>query len=457
MYLKMSNVVLEYGKIKSGDSRNSNPNECYIPLKAFNYLKAFVLEENVFSDEVGKIFKYSKKRGIEYITAQNYVGIIETRDGTLIEILPKIHFNSFPNDEELINETRLRFLKMLKHLKDAPFKNIDEAHIKTKRFPLIEIFITSFLDEFEQLLKKGFKQSYKAIEANSTYFKGRLLVTENIRENLVDKSRFYVQFDDYLFDIPQNRIIKSTLDFLRARTNSTKNRSRITNYLNILEEIPASKNFTKDFNSITSQNRLFSHYTRLLLWAKVFLLGNSFTTYKGNSINKAILFPMERIFEDYVSFGLKKYVSEYRVSIQEEKYFLVDEHIGNTKFKLKPDNILRNDDKLIILDTKWKLINETKPKENYGITSNDMYQLYAYADKYFRNEQIDVRLFLLYPQYENFNNPLKEFVYNKVFSDNIVSNEIEDKFSQRIILNVLPVRLDCSLKDCISELAINSF
>jgi 5-methylcytosine-specific restriction enzyme subunit McrC len=443
----MSNVVLEYGKIKSGINQISTSKECFIPDKAFQYLKAFVIEENEFSDDVGKAFKYSKHKGIEYITAQNYVGVIETKDGTIIEILPKIHFNSSPDDKSLINETRLRFLKMLKHLKDSPFRNIDEAHINAKKFPLIEIFITSFLDEFEILLKKGLKQSYEVIEDNLPYFKGRLLVGQNIRKNLINRAKFVVQFDDYLFDIPQNRILKSTLHYLKTRTSSTKNRTRILNYLTIIDDIPESNNFIGDFNRITSQNRLFSQYTRLLEWAKIFLLGNSFTTYKGKNLNKAILFPMEKIFEDYVSFGLKKYIENFNVSVQEKRHYLIDEHIGKGKFKLKPDNILRGDDGILILDTKWKLVDENKPRDNYGITSGDMYQLYAYAEKYIRKEKSNVRLYLLYPKHENFSNPLNNFTYYE--------NKIDEE-TKKLVLSVLPVSLDCTLQETVLKLGLEN-
>lgn len=441
----MINVVLEYGKIKSGVSKNSTPKECFISERAFQYLKTFVIEENDFSDEVGKAFTYSKYRGIEYITALNYVGVIETKDGTIIEILPKIHFNCLPDNKSLVNETRAKFLNMLKHLKDSPFRNIDEAHINAKKFPLIEIFITSFLDEFELLLKKGIKQSYEVVENNSSFFKGRLLVGHNIRINLLNRSKFFVQFDDYLFDIPHNRILKSTLHYLKLKTSSTKNRTRIVNYLNILDDIPYSGNFLSDFNKITSQNRLFSQYTRLLLWAKIFLLGNSFTTYKGKNLNKAILFPMEKIFEDYVSFGFKKYINTLEVSIQENKHYLIDEHSGKQKFKLKPDNILRGKNEILILDTKWKLIDENKPRENYGIVSSDMYQLFAYAEKYIRKEGGIVKLYLLYPKYENFTKPLNDFTYYE-------ENTNDERLN--LVLSVLPVNLDCTLHETVLGLEL---
>jgi 5-methylcytosine-specific restriction enzyme subunit McrC len=43
---------------------------------------------------------------------------------------------------------------MLKTLKDSPFKNIDKASLKTQKFPILEIFISLFLDELDRLIKR---------------------------------------------------------------------------------------------------------------------------------------------------------------------------------------------------------------------------------------------------------------------------------------------------------------
>ncbi|MBQ5858781.1 MAG: restriction endonuclease, partial [Peptococcaceae bacterium] len=45
----------------------------------------------------------------------------------------------------------------------------------------------------------------------------------------------------------------------------------------------------------------------------------------------------------------------------------------------------------IILDTKWKRLNDN-PRANYGISQADMYQMYAYSKKYQTEE-----IWLLYP------------------------------------------------------------
>ena len=61
------------------------------------------------------------------------------------------------------------------------------------------------------------------------------------------------------------------------------------------------------------------------------------------------------------------------------------------QFALRPDIVCKRGDRTVIMDTKWKsLINSERA--NYGISQNDMYQMYAYSKKYKTSE-----IWLLYP------------------------------------------------------------
>ena len=97
---------------------------------------------------------------------------------------------------------------------------------------------------------------------------------------------------------------------------------------------------------------------------------------------------MEKVFESYIGFHLKKLLSDsaWHVQLQDKGY-----HLFQGKFALRPDIVLTNGTRKIILDTKWKMLSNT-PHNNYGISQADMYQMYAYAKKYHAKE-----IWLLYP------------------------------------------------------------
>lgn len=411
-------IVREFGRIyKDSQVSDQDLDLISIPDKDFDSLKLFILDN---ADSPDFALSYFIKNHKETIRVNNFVGVIETKKGFTIEILPKIYRQN--NEENL----RSIFLHMLRYLKNSPFKSIRPAHLKTKRFPIFEIFITTFLDELDSLIKIGVKKFYTEKEENLNCVKGRIIFPVQLQKNIVHKERMYVQYDEFSSDIPQNRIIKSAIVYLLNKSKLYKNKVRLNQYIQLWDYIPESRNIEQDLQKINGHSRLYSHYEKALHWAEVFLKGESFTNFRGRSVNTAILFPMEKIFEDYVAAMFAKYIStEFKVKKQHRRNYLVDKHIENPKFRLKPDIVIEKNNKPVaILDTKWKEIDQHKPEKNYMISQTDMYQLYAYGKKYKDNPA----LFLIYPKTENFSE-INEFVYEE---NNLVLKAVSFELSNNM-------------------------
>lgn len=267
---------------------------------------------------------------------------------------------------------------------------------------LYEIFINLYIQEVRRLVKNGIKSSYLNQEENLNVYKGKLLVNEHLKRNIAHKERFYVVFDEYQVNCPQNRLIKSTLLKLQQLTGSAQNSKEIRQLLVSFELVEPSKNYEKDFSKVVI-DRTTKCYEVLLKWSKVFLKNKSFSMFSGTESARALLFPMEKVFEAYVAKNLKKRLNQagWDVSIQDKGYYLFDTLNGEKyqKFALRPDLVItRPDESIIILDTKWKSLINNK-KANYGISQADMYQMYAYAKKYQASE-----VWLLYPMNEEMRN-----------------------------------------------------
>ena len=159
--------------------------------------------------------------------------------------------------------------------------------------------------------------------------------------------------------------------------------------------LPPSINFDKDFSQVVI-DRNTKDYEMLMQWSKVFLKNKSFTTFSGTENARALLFPMEKVFEAYVAQNMKKVFSKYHwnVSTQDKGHYLFNKLNGENyrKFAIRPDLVVtRDDNSVVILDTKWKkLINDRR--KNYDISQADMYQMYTYSKKYGTSE-----IWLLYP------------------------------------------------------------
>ncbi|RXJ91684.1 restriction endonuclease [Arcobacter sp. CECT 8983] len=431
--MKYPKKVCEFGyirNIKAYPNATDTFNEIFLNDDAFEELISFIETNSALNGDIDKAFSIYRKSGKQYIQVKNYVGIIETKNKTVIEILPKIYLS---NDKDEIKKTKDIFLKMLKELKNSPFISISDADLQTKKdFPMLEIFISSFLIECERLIKY-LKLNYIKKSENLKFIKGKIEITNQIKHNSINKSNFFVNYDKYDLNIPQNKLIVSTLYKIINISISHKNISKASKLLKNLPSIETSKNITRDFQLSLNSNRLFKSYEKALNWAEVFLLNKSFTNFSGDSINQAILYPMERIFEDYICSLLKKFTIGNTIKLQDKSYYLVDKHKNKGKFLLKPDAILSKKESLIIFDTKWKLLNSKSNSKNYNIKSADMYQLYAYGKKYSLNSQIEPKLKLIYPKNINFIDKLDNFIYDGDLVLEVIPFDLERNEKEQIL------------------------
>ena len=355
-----------------------------IEKKDFGDIENFILKN---SDENAPFLRIASGVGGKFIQARNYVGVLQTKSGLTIEILPKI---ADKNDAE---RSKAVFIKMLKTLKNFPFKSSNLASLKTQNLPLLEIFISMFLCELEALVKKGIKSDYVALEENLNFLKGKLNINEQIKRNSIHKERFYVEYSEFLSDIKINRIIKTTLKFLYKKSNSSKNQQKIRELLFIFNEVSEFEDY-KNFFAKLVINRQVKHYEQTLLWCKIFLLGNSFAPHKGDDLAFALLFDMNALFESYVGDFIKK--SFPGTILQHSEKHLVEDP---KSFKLRPDIFLKGK---FIADTKWKIISSRD-----DISQADLYQLYAYGKKH----ECD-KLHFIYPKIDDIRQKTMKFRYD---------------------------------------------
>ena len=353
------------------------------------FIHAF--DSNDEEADVLDFIKIGYKRNVgETITFKNYVGLIQMKNNYQIQVLPKIEFLHGEKDK-----TKQVFMKMLRSMKDFPAKVFSNANLKVDRMNLYEVFISMYLQEVRRLVKHGLKASYVKREENLNVYKGKLIVSEHIKSNFIHKERFYIGFEEYQINRPENRLLKSTLMKLQKISSSAENTKEIRQLLTAFELVDISRNYDKDFSRVII-DRNTKDYEILMKWSKVFLKGNSFTTFSGTDNARSLLFPMEKVFEAYVAKHMKKIFSSYNleVSTQDRGHYLFSTLNGkeHRKFALRPDIVVKRDGKSVaILDTKWKsLINDKGV--NYGISQMDMYQMYAYSKKYDTPE-----IWLLYP------------------------------------------------------------
>lgn len=387
-----SNVIYEYDKIAADDDRKGNRDNdiLYISKKQFDLLENFILTNQNDGENTTEVMRLQSKNGKKYAVACNYVGVITLSDGTTIEILPKIGKGNYSE-----KEVRGLLIKMLRSLRTAPYKINQSANIDVTRLPLFEVFIRMFIDEVYAIVRRGVRCGYETVSENQRFYKGKMLFNEQIKRNVVHKERFFVAYDEFNANRAENKLIKSTLRYLQQRSYSFANQSDLRALLSVFDEVSPSTDYDGDLRC-SCRERGTEYYAEAIKWCGVFLAGKSFFMFAGGQYAKALLFPMEKLFESYVARELSKALGgEYSVTTQEQSLWLFE---SPAKFRLRPDIVVRGGGKTFILDTKWKLLSADASK-NYGIAQGDMYQMYAYHKKYQAKEKREdvAGCFLLYP------------------------------------------------------------
>lgn len=240
------------------------------------------------------------------------------------------------------------------------------------------LLISHFLTLVENLLKKGLKKGYVYRNDNLKKPKGRIDIRKNERKNIIQKryDRVYCNYTEYSVDIPENRIIKKALIFVKKMLSLDNNCSSVhmlmlRKALNAFYEVSDQINVS-EIKQVKS-NKLFKDYPETIRLAKMILKRYGYSISNVSQKSKEVppfWIDMAGLFEHYVLVKLKQKYGD-RVLYQRDKG--VD---GNEfKFAWRPDFLLKvgensSEDIPMIIDSKYKY---DTAKEN------DIRQLSGYA------------------------------------------------------------------------------
>ncbi|MYH17158.1 MAG: hypothetical protein F4149_18480 [Gammaproteobacteria bacterium] len=313
------------------------------------------------------------------LAASKFVGMVTTRKGTALEILPKIDLDHEADD--LNERTRQVFLEMLRSWRRTP-KQLPESDIRSlSRFPMLEVFVRQFLILLTTLIRGGLARRYINVEENLPYLRGRLLFDDHLRRNASNRARFYTSHDELSVNRPANRLIHAALHMLAPRIRDATNQQLLRQSLIALAEVPPSHNPLADWRS-HNIDRSMSHYQAVMQWVRLIVFQRGLATFSGSNTNLSLLFPMEQVFEDFLVASFRRHQQHYGVVSQglRKSMATIDDQ---AVFSTQPDIALRAGSKTrFILDAKWKEIDATTQDLKHGITQSDVYQLHAYAARY---------------------------------------------------------------------------
>lgn len=332
--------------------------------------------------------------------ATNYVGIVEASKKKSLVILPKV----IPEEEDPRHErAKAAFLTMLRDWRGLHEAQFPEASIRDlKRFEMWEAFYYLFLHSVVRLAQRGLARRYRTVENDLPFLRGGIRFPEHLRRNLVNRARFFVGYDEFSANRPANRLIRTALDELAARAKRPRNTQLLHGLRVAFADIPPSAQPAVDWER-RLVDRSMRHYGEVLPWVGLLLFHHGLATFAGKHRNRALLFPMEEVFEDFVTASFRRHQMEFEVRAQRPRKPLATAEERKPVFYMMPDiSLLKRGKPAFVLDAKWKRLKAPAEDRNRGISQADLYQLFAYGKKYGVPE-----VALIYPKSEAFSAPLR--------------------------------------------------
>jgi 5-methylcytosine-specific restriction enzyme subunit McrC len=380
-------VITEYERVFYADTGvvpvRREGDVWHVPRRLLGRLKAFD-ESYALKNRGVPVFDWSARK---YVKATSLVGVIQV-PGLTVEILPKIDTSASRAESQQLAQDNL--LYMLAFTRNVPLMERDLAALSRQKMPLLDALIGIFVERLMAELLRGLDHAYVHREENLACLKGKLLFSQQVRHNAAHRERVFVGYDDFVADTWPNRILKAGCRRLLGMTSVSRLQKRLRETIALLDDVSDREIGLHDFDRVhlTRNNERFRP---LLEFCRMVLCGESPTAATGKGQTFSLLFPMEKLFEEFVAaficrhaadFGLERAGIHVQAKGRQRHLLLRDD--DSKRFLLKPDIVVERAprDVQLIIDTKWKHLKTSEVDMNNGVAQSDIYQLYAYAHSY---------------------------------------------------------------------------
>ena len=310
---------------------------------------------------------------------KQYVGVIQIGK-TTIEILPK----AGKVGDKIVWQGVL--LDMLKTCNLLTARKTGTAQLRLKSNSLLHLYFELFLNEVELLVQRGLIKKYRKEHNQAKALKGPIQFAQHISKNTIRKERFFINKSLYDKDHLIHQILNEAIKVVQCFTSESIVLDKLNRVKALFPEISNLKVTSTHFKKIPL-SRKHIPYEKALLIAELILMNYRPDIKSGTKDLIAIMFDMNKLWEEYILQSLKKEKNHcFIVRGQKQRVF------WNNSKVIKPDIVLQSkkNNETYIIDTKWKLVTDNKPEDD------DLKQMYAYNHRWDCTHSM-----LLYPSTSN--------------------------------------------------------
>jgi len=345
-------VVPEYKKIQKTDFERFS--ERFDEKADWDYLvkPCFVHE--------GKYRIFKRRDGKVDIENTSYSGIIQLKN-------VRIHFST---------KVKTNLFYMLSFLKSEDEFFFDpEVSIEIKEGRnFFDIIGRLFLNELEEIIKRGLLKKYVTKHEDINFLKGKLSIRGQIHNEVNRRLKFSCVYGDLTVNNLENQIVLRALNLLIPLIRFNEN---------LKADLIRNEYILKDFVELVDVSpsdcdkihfcRLNEHYSAIIQFSKL-ILEESFirSVYKGGSRGFNFIVNMNRVYEDFITEMVGEVIKDSfkdLVVLKQAELRTLDKA---GKLRIKPDILLKRrtvEEYPLIIDAKYK-------KED---NNADFYQVIAYG------------------------------------------------------------------------------
>lgn len=347
-----------------------------------------------------------------------FVGVIQLGE-LVIEVLPKADVVFAGENEK--NTWHDILIDMLFAVGVFDIHAPSSSSLKLKSNSILDLYFEIFIKEIESLLHRGLLKQYRKKEGNITALKGSLQFNKHIQLNLIHQERFYVRHTTYDVNHQVHFIFYKTICLLKNINTNVNLHSRIGALMLHFPEMPDIKVTETTFEKIFLSRKTES-YKKALEISKLLLLQYHPDVSRGRNNVLALMFDMNKLWEQFVFVSLKQHKKENTTITGQTSKFFWKPQTGY-RVTMRPDIVVNKDrNDCVVLDTKWKNLNGFNP------SPDDLRQMYVYHDYYGAK-----KVALIYPGKTDSNS-------NGNYLDPLTRNETEKECS------VITIKVETKIK-----------
>lgn len=357
----------------------------YEPIKVLPTLSS-PDERAITVSELDALDKLSARLGIQLIEhvsrsqirPKQYVGSIQmpTR---IIEFLPKIETTG----TEDLPAVRHNLLEMLLVAYDLGGATSGQAGLSSRSVGWLDLLILLFCRALADQVRRGLVKRYRTEQDDLPTVRGRILLDEQLRRNLVHQERSACEYDEFDENHSLNQLFKLTVRLMLRVAGNVSTQQAVRELLPAFENV-SDAHLTLTWMDSIKLDRISERYGFCYSLAKLFLQGMTTDLYSGSQQSFALMFDMAELFERYIGKQMQRALRPHghEVQLQHSKHYLAKDSKTNHRiFQLRPDIVVTTDSSpSCIVDTKWKRLQPAERK--LGVAQADLYQMLAYSERY---------------------------------------------------------------------------